>query len=165
MGGIFWFLKGGLALVFTLANTLGMTPIWVVQAMLQRRSSTESPNGLQWYLTFSARAFLWWLAVLRAQPSPNTRTPSRLRDWLLCRRFAWVQPVSISQRRGTSTPSFDSSTLPLPLDEGEASRRTAALWFLNPREQFVSGQLDKATRKSPVLLYFRTFCSVRTASE
>lgn len=155
---ISWALRGALALLFTLAHTAGMSPFWLIKALLQKRTTSQSPNALQWYLTYTSRAFLYWMAFFRCQPFPNTRTPSRLRDRLLCRTFTWIEPAPLL-RTSTGEKSklaFDDSSLPVGLDPKESHQRTAGLWFLNRKEPYAySTIVEKSERRSPVLLYFR----------
>jgi hypothetical protein len=155
---ISWTLRGALALLFTLAHTAGMSPFWLIKALLQKRTTSQSPNALQWYLTYTARAFLYWMAFFRCQPFANTRTPSRFRDRLLCRTFTWIDPaplLSLTTAEKTAL-AFDDSTLPVALNTKETQQRTAGLWFLNRKEPYsYSAAVEKSQRKSPVLLYFR----------
>lgn len=158
MGGISWFLRGSVALILTLANTAGMGPFWLIKGILiWSKNPKLSPNPIQWMLTFMVRATLFWLAKVRCQPALNTRTPSKFRDWILCRKFVWIQPAPVKQNdmspKGKFT--FDDSTLPVRLRPEEITRKSVGLWYLNPFEPFKDGQLQKATRKSPILLYFR----------
>jgi len=158
MGGISWFIRGSVALIFTLANTVGMGPFWFCKGILiWSKNPKISPNPIQWFLTFMARSTLFWLAKVGCQPDLNTRTPSKLRDWLLCRRFAWIQPAKVKMVDEASKEkfTFDDSSLPVRLRPQEITKRSAGLWYLNPCEKYVTGQLQKATRKTPVLLYFR----------
>ena len=158
MGGISWFIRGSVALILTLANTAGMAPIWLCKGILiWSKNPKQSPNPLQWMLTFVARSMLFWLAKVGCQPALNTRTPSRLRDWILCRRFAWVNPAPVKTVDASPKDkfTFDDSTLPVRLRPHEITKKTAGCWYLNPYEKYANGQLQKATRKTPVLLYFR----------
>ncbi|UZJ55737.1 hypothetical protein CBS101457_005057 [Exobasidium rhododendri] len=109
------------------------------------------------------------MSVFGAQPALNTRTSSRLRDIVLCRSFTWINPAPIGAASATQeddssaegiekdTPfapkPFDSSQLPVPLAEKESTKKTAGLWFLNPKEPATALPITKM-RKSAVVLYF-----------
>jgi hypothetical protein len=143
----------GLAVVLaTLLETFLKTPLWVWLSYHRQKTSKECPNGIQKFLTLAAKSFLYWLTKMGARPALNTRTPSRLRDWLLCRKFTWIAPASTNRK--DAGYSFDSAMLPVPLTPSEATKRIAGLWFLNPREPAPAMPLG-ARRESPVVLYFR----------
>ena len=149
--------RGLVAVFFTLGNTLLMTPVWLYTSIARKKTSKECPNALQNYLTHFAKAFLYWLTVFRAQPAINTRTPSRLRDWVLMRTFTWIEPVALAkgEKGADESAVFDTTKLPIDLEEREAARRTAGLWFFNPAEP--ASAPPKAARQSSVLLYFRAW--------
>ena len=152
-------LRNLLAIVLATANVVSMTPIWLLKALLRKRTTKESPNALQVYLSFTTKVVLWWLAKLEAQPALNTRTPSKLRDRLLMRKFTWIEPAPVSSsKRGTESikGSFDTSPLPVNLKDSETKRKTAAYWYYNPKERSPCGSA-RTRRKSPVLLYFREY--------
>jgi hypothetical protein len=159
---VVYVLKGLLAVFLTLGSTFVMTPIWLFRSVTRKSTSKECPNALQNYMTMIARNFIYWLAVIGTQPSINTRTPSRLRDWILCRSFQWVKPAPVGVFTGNGDAEkaekycFDTTKLPLDLEEKEISKQTAALWFFNPAEKAVLP--IKSARKSSVLLYFREWC-------
>ncbi|UZJ51314.1 hypothetical protein CBS101457_000634 [Exobasidium rhododendri] len=143
--------KGVAAVSLTLGNTFVMTPMWVWVILSHKKASKGEPNGLQRYLTLFARGFMYWMAVCGAQPALNTRTPSKLRDWILCRKFTWIAPASTTLNG--KKESFDSSAMPVALKPSEARKRTAGLWYFNPAEPAPRMPL-KTTRRSPVVLYF-----------
>lgn len=154
---VVYVLKGLLAVFLTLGSTFVMTPYWLFRSITRKSTSKECPNALQNYMTMVAKNFIYWLAVTGTQPSINNRTPSRLRDWLLCRSFQWVKPAPVGTISNDSEKKqkycFDTTTLPLDLESKEKKKQTAALWFFNPTEK---PELPiKTARKSSVLLYFR----------
>ncbi|TKY86586.1 hypothetical protein EX895_004735 [Sporisorium graminicola] len=146
MGGVLWFLRGTAAALCTTVNVFGMSIVWIYLALTRKKTAAESPNALQVYLTYVARTFLWWLTVFEAQPAHCTRTPSRLRDSLLLREFTWIQPAPVTTKE-KSGDGFDTTNLPLDLEEHEKERKTAAYWFKTPKS-LADGP------KPPVILHF-----------
>lgn len=141
-----WLLRGTAAALCTTTNVFGMSIIWIFLALKRKKTTAESPNALQIYLTYVAKSFLWWMTIFGTQPNPCTRTPSRLRDSLLLREFTWILPAPLAAD-GKSKSGFDTSNLPLDLEEKEKSRRTAAYWY-KTRKSMADGP------KPPVILHF-----------
>ncbi len=86
------------------------------------------------------------ITIFEAQPAPCTRTPSRLRDSLLLREFTWIQPAPMATKTNAKE-AFDTTHLPLDLEQHEEERKTAAYWFKTPKSQ-ADGP------KPPVILHF-----------
>ena len=159
MNPISWFFRGFIAALVTVGIVLIKTPIWFWDIATRPRPTKEYPNGLQIYFTYIARTFLRQCAIYKAQPNPSTRQPSKLRDRLLCRRFTWIEPAPLSsaeheEKRTTAATGFDASPLPVALDVAESKKKTAALWYLNPKEPGDIPTKDQR-RQSRVVLYFR----------
>lgn len=116
---------------------------------------------LQWYLSFHARAMLYWLARWQAQPLCTPKVLVPFWDWLLSRLTVKIKPAIVrgkgkSLSRKKEQFIFDDASLPASLKEEEESKETIGLWFFNPEEEYVDAKLQRATRNSPILLYFRT---------
>lgn len=162
------FVRGSIAFIFTLTQTLVFTPFWLVSSVLRKRISKESPNWMQVYLCHVTRSFLYWLAFFSVQPARNTRTPSLWRDKFLHRMFQWVQPARTSGTKKSEDEIemdiegangenvFDSAKLPLDVEDKEKDCHIAGLWFLNPKERKSKESMKRfEKRQSHVVLWFR----------